>query len=130
MLVPFLAIAPIFAIIMMGNGLRRGGIPSFEFWNLNWRDPGIIAPIADGRRWMDDLIEGQAASVAEITEREELRPDNGSRTLPLAWLAPDIAAEVLEGGQPNDLTANTLHALPDFPRDWTEQRRILGFPAA
>ncbi len=36
-LAPFLAIAPIFAIIMMGYGLRRGGIPSFEFWNLNDR---------------------------------------------------------------------------------------------
>jgi len=30
-----LAIAPIFAIIELGYLLRRGGIPSFEFWNLN-----------------------------------------------------------------------------------------------
>ncbi len=31
----FLAIAPIFLLIVIGHGLRRGGIPSFEFWNLN-----------------------------------------------------------------------------------------------
>jgi malonate transporter len=33
----FLAIAPVFAIILMGYGLRRGGIPSIEFWNFNDR---------------------------------------------------------------------------------------------
>lgn len=33
----FLAIAPVFALILMGYGLRRGGIPSTEFWNLNDR---------------------------------------------------------------------------------------------
>ncbi len=37
MLTIFLAIAPVFAIILMGYGLRRGGIPSIEFWNLNDR---------------------------------------------------------------------------------------------
>ncbi|MFT6073493.1 MAG: putative permease [Yoonia sp.] len=37
MLTTFLAIAPVFALILMGYGLRRGGIPSTEFWNLNDR---------------------------------------------------------------------------------------------
>ena len=37
MLTIFLAIAPVFALILMGYGLRRGGIPSIEFWNLNDR---------------------------------------------------------------------------------------------
>ncbi|WP_342070332.1 AEC family transporter [Yoonia algicola] len=37
MLITFLAIAPVFALILMGYGLRRGGIPSTEFWNLNDR---------------------------------------------------------------------------------------------
>ena len=32
-----LAIAPIFLLIVTGYGLRRGGIPSLEFWNLNDR---------------------------------------------------------------------------------------------
>ena len=32
-----LAIAPIFILILMGYALRRGGIPSVEFWNLNDR---------------------------------------------------------------------------------------------
>ena len=32
-----LAIAPIFLLICTGYALRRGGIPSEEFWNLNDR---------------------------------------------------------------------------------------------
>jgi malonate transporter len=36
-LITFLAIAPVFALILLGYGLRRGGIPSTEFWNLNDR---------------------------------------------------------------------------------------------
>ena len=37
MLTIFLAIAPVFVLIMLGYGLRRGGIPTTEFWNLNDR---------------------------------------------------------------------------------------------
>lgn len=35
MIQTLLAIAPIFLLIVLGYGLRRGGIPSLEFWNLN-----------------------------------------------------------------------------------------------
>ncbi len=94
------------------------------------RDPDLIALIADARRWMEDLINGRAASVAEITEREQLRPGNVSRVLPLAWLAPDIAAAILEGRQPVDLTTQKLRELPRLPLEWGQQRRILGFPSA
>jgi len=37
MLTIALSIAPIFLLICLGYGLRRGGIPSEEFWNLNDR---------------------------------------------------------------------------------------------
>lgn len=33
----FLSIAPIFLLLVLGYALRRGGIPSVEFWNLNDR---------------------------------------------------------------------------------------------
>jgi len=32
-----LSIAPIFVLIVLGHALRRGGIPSIDFWNLNDR---------------------------------------------------------------------------------------------
>jgi len=37
MLTILLSIAPIFAVMILGHSLRRGGIPSIEFWNLNDR---------------------------------------------------------------------------------------------
>ena len=79
---------------------------------------------------MEDIIQGRAKTVAEITERDGLRPGAVSRILPLAWLAPDIATAILEGCQPADLTSRRLRELPDLPLDWAEQRRILGFPPA
>ncbi|MFN3331894.1 MAG: AEC family transporter, partial [Caldilinea sp.] len=33
----FLSIAPIFLLLILGYLLRRNGIPSIEFWNLNDR---------------------------------------------------------------------------------------------
>lgn len=35
MLTILLSIAPIFVVMILGHTLRRGGIPSLEFWNLN-----------------------------------------------------------------------------------------------
>ena len=35
MITILLSIAPIFLLIVLGHLLRRGGIPSFDFWNLN-----------------------------------------------------------------------------------------------
>jgi len=37
MLTILLSIAPIFVVMLLGHGLRRGGFPSLEFWNLNDR---------------------------------------------------------------------------------------------
>ena len=93
------------------------------------RDPELIALIADARRWRDDLLDGRAASIEAIKTREGLAKGAVSRILPLAWLAPDIAAAILEGRQPALLTPARLRALPDLPLAWADQRALLGFPA-
>lgn len=92
------------------------------------RDPDLIALIADARRWQDDLLEGRAVSIEGITTREGLAKGAVSRILPLAWLAPDIAAAILEGRQPAILTSTRLRAEPDLPLGWADQRARLGFP--
>lgn len=85
--------------------------------------------VADARRWRDDLLDGRAATIEEITTREGLAKGAVSRILPLAWLAPDVAAAILEGRQPAVLTPARLRALPDLPLGWVDQRALLGFPA-
>ena len=49
------------------------------------------------------------------------------RLIPLAFLAPDIAARILSGIQPVDLTTENLTKRIDLPPGWTEQRTLLGF---
>ena len=87
----------------------------------------LIALIADARRWAQELRDGKASSVQQITEREGLRSGSVSRILPLAWLAPDISTAILEGRQPQHLSAKVLRSLPELPLDWVAQRQILGF---
>lgn len=92
-------------------------------------DADLIALVADARRWIKELTDGSATSISAITAREGLRSGSVSRILPLAWLAPDIAAAILAGHQPAELSAKRLRDLPDLPLDWAAQRLVLGFPA-
>ena len=93
------------------------------------RNPDLIALVADAKRWMAELIDGHVASVQQITEREGLRSGTVSRVLPLAYVAPDISAALLDGHQPATLSAKRLRELRDLPLAWSEQRRVLGFPS-
>lgn len=91
------------------------------------QDPDLIALVADARRWAAELLSGKTTPIQQITDREGLRSGSVSRVLPLAWLAPDITAAILEGRQPPQLTAKFLRNLSELPLDWAEQRRTLGF---
>ena len=121
---------PIDVPIFLRQSGRNRPIVLFTDDDIPRRDPELVALVADARRWRDDLLEGRAASVSDLTKREQVRPGTISRVLPLAWLAPDIAQAILEGRQPADLSARRLRDLPNLPLDWREQRRILGFTAA
>lgn len=91
-------------------------------------DRDLINLIADARRWSAELLDGTSGTIRQIENREGLRSGSVSRILPLAWLAPDISTSILEGRQPEHLTAKKLRSLPELPLDWHGQRRILGFP--
>jgi DNA invertase Pin-like site-specific DNA recombinase len=83
--------------------------------------------IARAHCWFEDLRVGKAKSVSAIAKAEDLPLSEVSRTLPLAFLAPDIVADILEGKHPVDLTVQKLKRLPNLPLVWQEQRRVLGF---
>ncbi|MDU8926285.1 recombinase family protein [Alisedimentitalea sp. MJ-SS2] len=91
-------------------------------------DQGLINLVADARRWSADLLDGTSSTIRQIEDCEGLRSGSVSRILPLAWLAPDISTAILEGRQPQHLTAKKLRSLRELPPDWHEQRKILGFP--
>jgi len=83
--------------------------------------------VAKAHYWFEDLKTGKAKSVSAIAQSEGLPISEVSRTLPLAFLAPDIVTAILDDEHPVDLTAQKLKRLKDLPHDWEEQRRVLGF---
>jgi len=91
-------------------------------------DQDLINLVADARRWSAELLDGSSCTIRQIEDREGLRSGSVSRILPLAWLAPDISAAILDGRQPAHLTAKILRDIPNLPLDWQDQRKILGLP--
>jgi DNA invertase Pin-like site-specific DNA recombinase len=77
-------------------------------------------------RWFDDLTSGRATTIAEIAQRDHQQVSKISRTLPLAFLAPDIVTLIVEGRQPPSLTVERLtQRHRPLPMDWAEQRVML-----
>ncbi len=71
-------------------------------------DENLIAVLAQARRWLDQLAAGECGSAREISHRAGIDTSEVSRTIQLAFLAPDIVEAVLAGRQPVELTPTRL----------------------
>jgi DNA invertase Pin-like site-specific DNA recombinase len=91
-------------------------------------DPKLVLLLADAHRWLDDLVTGRVASLRELARRYNRDKGEASRTLPLAFLAPDIVEAILQGHQPVDLTPHRLKR-SGLSMRWEQQRGLLGFRA-
>ena len=78
-------------------------------------------------RWFEDLKSGQAKNITDIARRENMDVGDVSRALPLAFLDPDIVADIIKGDHPVDLTSEKLRRLSSLPMDWNKQRAALGY---
>ncbi len=98
MLTIFIAIAPVFLLILGGYGLRRGGIPSTEFWNLNdklvyW----VLMPaLFFAKISSADLTSGTLGSYAVILYTGFFAAIGAGLLLGRAWSAAD-ATSILQG---------------------------------
>ncbi len=101
-------------VILHASGVRREP------------DPGLCKLVAQARCWLDEMANGVVSSVNDIAARDRIAASELSRTLPLAFLAPDIVEAILDGRQPVDMTVKSLRRLKDLPADWRAQRRRLG----
>ncbi len=91
-------------------------------------DENLIALLAQARRWLDQLTAGEIGSAREIARRGGINASEVSRSIQLAFLAPDIVEAVLAGHQPIALTLSRLMR-GELPLEWHRQRRLFGFPA-
>ncbi len=90
-------------------------------------DPQLCRLVARARLCFDQLASGEIPSVRIMAEHNGSHESDISRTLPLAFLAPDIVEAILDGRQPVELTAESLKRLRTLPTDWDAQSRLLGF---
>jgi site-specific DNA recombinase len=92
-------------------------------------DEGLVDAISRARRWLHQLNTEGHPTIASLARRVVVDGGEISRSLPLAFLAPDIIEAIVEGRQPVELTVRKLIRLKPFPALWVHQRRALGFPA-
>ena len=69
-------------------------------------------------------------TISELAAANGVNASYFTRVLRIAYLAPDIIEEIIEGRQPPELTANKLIRVKNLPIDWASQREALGFSAA
>ena len=88
-------------------------------------DMRLVTLISRGCRWFNELLSDREATIAAIARREGFSACYVGTTMDLAFLAPDLKREILEGRHPRGLTGAGLLALCPLPQAWDRQRRLL-----
>jgi len=88
------------------------------------RRASLIAAIARGRCWLDELACGSITSIAQLAERHKCTERQVSLTLSLAFLAPELVKAAIEGRLPRGIGIERLRGAP---LEWNSQFEMLGF---
>jgi site-specific DNA recombinase len=83
----------------------------------------LLMGIAQGRLWLDQLIEGRVQDITTLAKRQNVSEKTVRSTLSLAFLAPDIVQAAIDGKLPRGLGVTQM---TDLPMDWSAQRQQLG----
>ena len=86
----------------------------------------LIASIARGRRWLDELITDPTASAESLATRDGCSVRKVNMTISLAFLAPDLVKAAIEGRLSHGMG---VVRLADLPAEWSRQHQMLGLPA-
>jgi hypothetical protein len=89
------------------------------------RDETLVKALVRAHRWRRRIESGQAKSITDLAEQENVTMAYVCRLLPLTCLAPDIVGAVLEGRQPKRLRLAEM--LGNGPLVWNAQRDTWGF---
>jgi hypothetical protein len=89
-------------------------------------DGHAIKGISLGLRFWEQLNLNAPVTAVDFAQAEGVDNRYIGRTLPLAFLAPDIVEMFASGRQPADWTAERLIRWDPLPPSWDEQRRVIG----
>jgi hypothetical protein len=85
----------------------------------------LVAAIARGRRWLDELVADPTANADSIAKRENCSARKINMTISLAFLAPDLVKAAIDGRLPHGMG---VARLTDLPAEWSRQHQMLGLP--
>jgi site-specific DNA recombinase len=80
----------------------------------------LVASIARGRRWLDEIVAGTVTSVEQIAARDKCSIRQVNMTISLAFLAPDLVKAAVQGRLPRGIGVARLR---DAPAEWSRQRK-------
>jgi site-specific DNA recombinase len=83
----------------------------------------LVASIARGRRWLNELVADPTATAERIAEREKCSVRKVNMTISLSFLAPDLVKAAIEGRLPHGMGVTRLC---DLPSEWSRQYQMLG----
>jgi DNA invertase Pin-like site-specific DNA recombinase len=83
----------------------------------------LVASIARGRRWLEELVTDVKANVESIARRERCSVRQVNMTISLAFLAPDLVRAAIDGRLPRGIGVTRLR---DAPVEWSRQHAMLG----
>jgi hypothetical protein len=86
----------------------------------------LVASIARGRCWLDELATDLTATTEGIAKREGCSVRKVNMTISLAFLAPDLIKAAIDGRLPHGMG---VVRLADLPAEWSKQHQMLGLPA-
>jgi site-specific DNA recombinase len=72
----------------------------------------LVASIARGRRWLDEIVAGTVTSVEQIAARDKCSIRQVNMTISLAFLAPDLVKAAVEGRLPRGIGVTRLRDAP------------------
>ena len=94
-------------------------------------DAPMIKTLGKSFYWKRLIDEGVYPTTADLARALKVETGWAAEVLRMTMLAPDIVEAIFEGRQPRHLNLHTLRGRQDLlPRDWGEQRRLLGFTDA
>jgi site-specific DNA recombinase len=85
----------------------------------------LVASIARGRLWLDELMSDASATTQAIAKRERCSVRKVNMTISLAFLAPNLVKAAIEGRLPHGMGVSRL---TDSPAEWSRQHQMLGLP--
>ncbi len=83
----------------------------------------LIAAIAQGRIWLNELVTGTISDVDSIATRERCSVRKVNMTISLAFLAPNLVKAAVDGSLPHGIGVTRLY---DPPAEWSRQYLQLG----